>query len=182
MILGIYANKQFFMKKILISILLLAVFAIQPVKLFAADPVKATSSSKIDAELLSAYSVSNNSSLNFGKLIPTAIDGTVVINSAGTSCTETDVIKAAGHTFSAASFTINSAVDVNWTLDAISSQTLKLETDNSVTMSVVNFTPSATSGNTATLKNFTIGATLNVPANKTVGKYTGSFPVTVNFN
>lgn len=170
------------MKKIIALSVLIAFAALMPSRLFAADPLKSTSSSKVDAELLSAYSVSNGTSLNFGKLIPTATDGTVIINAAGTSCTESNVIKAAGHTFSAASFTINSAVDVSWTLDAIANQTLKLETDNNVTMSVTAFTPSATSGNTASAKTFTVGATLNVPANKTVGKYTGSFPVTVTFN
>lgn len=170
------------MKKFLIFIVLIAIVVLMPSRLFAADPLTAPSSAKIDAELLSAYSVSNNTSLNFGKLIPTATDGTVLINAAGTSCIETNVIKAAGHTFSAASFTINSAVDVNWSLGAIANQTLKLETDNNITMSVINFTPSISSGNTATAKNFTVGATLNVPANKTVGKYTGSFPVTVTFN
>lgn len=169
------------MKKIIALSVLIALAAIMPSRLFAADPT-ATASGEIYAEMLSSYAITKGSSLNFGKLIPTSTAGTVVVNAAGTSATEANVVKAAGHTFSAASFTISSAVDVNWSVASIASQTLTHETNTEKTMSVTAFTLSTTSGNTVTNKTFTVGATLNVGANQEIGKYTGSFPVTVTFN
>lgn len=177
-------NHKIIMKKFFILTVLISLVALMPSRLFAADPAiaPAASSAKIDAELLAAYSVTNNSPLNFGKLIPTNISGTVVINPAGTECTVTNVMKAASHTYSAASFTISSPVDVDWTLAAIADQTLKLATNNETTLSVTSITPSISSGNTSSAKIFTVGATLTVPADKTSGIYSGSFPVTVTFN
>lgn len=174
-------NHKKIMKKIIVQTLLIAFVAIMPSRLFAADPT-ATASGEIYAEMLSSYSVTKGSSLNFGKLIPTSTAGTVVINNVGTSCTETNVVKAAGHTFSAASFTISSPTEMTWSVGSIASQELTHETNTNYKMNVVSFTFSATSGNTTTNKTFTVGATLNVGANQEIGKYTGSFPVTVTFN
>lgn len=169
------------MKKIL-SVLLVTAFSLAlPMKGFAADPT-ATASGEIFADVLAAYSVTKGSSLNFGKLIPTSTAGTVVINAAGTTATETNVVKAAGYTFSAASFTISSSVNVNWSVAPISSQTLIHETNPARTMTVNSFSLSASSGNTGTSNTFTVGATLNIGANQEIGKYNGSFPVTVTFN
>jgi len=170
------------MKKYILIMISAALLLALPQKGMAADPT-ASASGEIYADILSAYSVTKGSSLNFGKLIPsTTSTGTVVINAAGTTATETNVVKAAGHTFSAASFTISSSTNVNWSVAPIAAQTLTHETDAARTMTVSSFQLSASSGNTASANTFTVGATLNVGANQEIGRYTGSFPVVVTFN
>lgn len=170
------------MKRFLSILLATAFMLALPMKGLAADPT-ASASGEIYADVLSAYAVTKGSSLNFGRLIPsTTATGTLVVNAAGTTATETNVVKAAGHTFSAASFTISSSTNVNWSVAPIAAQTLTHETDAARTMTVSSFQLSATSGNTSTNNTFTVGATLNVGANQEIGRYTGSFPVVVTFN
>jgi hypothetical protein len=172
------------MKKIIALSVLMALAAIIPFGLFAADPIgTASETGVVEAEMISGFSVTKGASLDFGKLIPTTTSGTVVINATGTTATETNVVKAAGYTFSAATFTITSvSTGVDWTVSPILNQQMSHSTNPAKTMNVTDFVISSTSGNTATANSFSVGATLNVGANQEIGKYRGSFPVTVTFN
>jgi hypothetical protein len=167
------------MKKVILSILAMALVAL-PASVIASSPE--TASSTITADILTAYSVSKTVDLQFGKLIPSASIGTLVLTPGGVA-TATNVTKAANYSATAATFTVSAAVQTNYTVGSIADVTMyKASETSGPSMLVTGFTLSHASGNTADNPTFNVGATLNVGANQSTGSYSGSFPVTVTFD
>lgn len=118
--------------------------------------------------------------LNFGSFCRSNQVQTLTITPAGTAGSSS-VVCSVSNDISADSFTFTSSdLSTSFSVNLPTSPiTLTNGTDN---LSVSNFTPSCTSCTTYNQHaTFTIGATITVPANASVGEYMGSYPVSVTY-
>ncbi len=124
-------------------------------------------------------SISAGADLDFATMAPTGTAGTVTVTPASArSSVDVDLV---GGTPSAASFDVTGDSGANYSVILPSSATL---TSGANTMTVDTFTddtgpnPKLTGGSDT----FNVGATLNVGAAQAAGSYSGTFPVTVNYD
>ena len=141
----------------------------------------ASASSTADAEVVLPIGISNTSGMNFGRVSPTGVAGTVVLNAAGTR-TPTNVDLLSGGTIAPAAFVVRGGASEAYAITLPASATI---TSGANTMTVDNFTHDA--GGSPTLDGtgndgFNVGATLNVGASQPAGSYSGTFSVTVDYN
>jgi hypothetical protein len=169
-------------KKIFVLISLLTVFAMSTFAQGNGTSATATSS----ATIITPISMSSDVPLAFGNLAVNSTAGTVVMTPASptvrTSTGGVTLPQTAG-TYTAAHFIVGGQANSVYTIGLPSSATI---TSSSNTMLVNTFLSSLTS-NSGTLNssgsdNFYVGATLNVNASQPSGTYSGTFPVTVNYN
>lgn len=136
------------------------------------------------AEVITAISISKTADLRFGKFAA-GTGGTVVMSTAGSRSATGAVVLSTIDAGGAASFTVSGAGDATYAVTLPSSATITHSTDSTKTMSIGTFTsnPSSTgtlsSGGSQTLA---VGGTLTVASAQTVGSYTGTFTVSVEYN
>ena len=141
----------------------------------------ASDNANADAEIVAPIGISNTAGLNFGRVSPSGVAGTVVLDTAG-SRTPTNVSLLTGGTVSAATFAVTGSASETYTITLPASATITSGANN---MTVDTFTHNA--GGSPALDgtgndSFNVGATLNVGANQAAGSYTGTFSVTVDYN
>jgi len=141
----------------------------------------ASANSNADAEIVAPIGISNTTGMNFGRVAPTAVAGTVVLDTAS-SRTPTNVDLLTGGTVSAATFAVTGDASETYSITLPASATITSGANN---MTVDSFTHDA--GGSPALDgtgndSFNVGATLNVGANQAAGSYTGTFAVTVDYN
>ncbi|MHC4984433.1 MAG: DUF4402 domain-containing protein [Planctomycetota bacterium] len=117
----------------------------------------ASANSNADAEVVAPIGISNTTGMNFGRVSPTGVAGTVVLDTAG-SRTATNVDLLSGGTVAAAAFAVTGGATL--THDAGGAPALDGTGNDS----------------------FNVGATLNVGAAQAAGSYTGTFSVTADYN
>lgn len=141
-----------------------------------------TQSGNATANIVSAITITQDATLNFGTIVPAASGDTVVIDTAnGKTC---------GATLTCSGASVSGAFHANGT----SGQAVSISTDagTSLTsgvnsMTVTGIAPSIASGTLALVAgvgriDFTVGGTLNVGASQAAGVYNGNYNVTVNYN
>jgi Mat/Ecp fimbriae major subunit len=125
------------------------------------------------AAIVAAISLTQNTNLNFGFVVPsTTTAGTVVLPLSGPPTT------TGGVTY------LNGATLGNWTVTGTSGEPLVVTLDTSDvigTMTITNFVSSAPSTFTAASLTVTVGGTLNVAANQAAGNFSGVYNFTVNY-
>ncbi len=133
----------------------------------------------VTATLLAPISISSSGDMDFGTMVTTGTDGTVIVTPAGArSYTDVDLL---GGSPAAASFDVTGEGNANYSI-TFSSATL---TSSGNSMTVVAFdhdagvNPKLPAGGSET---FNVGATLHVGATQAAGTYSGTFAVTVNYN
>jgi hypothetical protein len=129
--------------------------------------------------------------LDFGKVIPATVSGTVTITPAGVR-TATNGIVLVGNTHQVSQFagqgTNNQRVDISLGANTIqitgpgAPMTVRAFVIGSTPTAVLTTTPQRFRINSATgIFQFPIGATLDVGANQAAGKYTGTWSVTMQY-
>ena len=141
----------------------------------------ASAKSSADAEVVVPIGISNTAGMNFGRVAPTGVAGTVVLDTAGGQ-TATNVDLISGGTVAAARFVVRGGASEGYSITLPASATISSGANN---MTVDSFTHDA--GGSPALDgrgndSFNVGATLNVGAAQAAGTYTGAFAVTVNYN
>jgi hypothetical protein len=122
-----------------------------------------------------AISVAAVQSLEFGSIGNGA--NTVTVDLAGAR-TATDATQLAGGAPQAANFTVTGSGALPFTVSLPASTTITNGTD---TLTVNNFTDNAPANLTAGTANFDVGGDLVIVGGESVGAYTGTFTVTVNY-
>lgn len=150
----------------------------------ATDEVTATSG----ATIVTPISISVTETLQFGSLVSGISGGKIKLGSDGIlALPGGSVVLIASTLVEVPEFTVNGGKDRAFTITLptdLSNQTVT-HTDGATTMALSKFeTASAlsTSLDTDGKKTFKVGATLELAANQTAGVYTGSFPVSVDYN
>jgi len=187
------------MKKVFLSILIIAAFIVLPVSVFAqvsgTTQVTATYANVIDALTLSPAATG----LDFGTFTPGNSGGTVVM--APTSATATGTRTATGTvdlitgttTPTCATYTVTGTKGAAYTVTIPSSAVTLTNSGTAtgtVTMSLSTFTifldalgdTGGTLDASAGTSAFSVGGTLAVASAQTAGSYVGSFDVTVAYN
>ncbi len=137
------------------------------------------------AKIITPITISlENDGLNFGTLVPSGTNGTVVITPAGERNSEdgkVGFIEQEGD-FSAASFKVKGQTDASFSL-TLPDETVQLKSGTN-TMDVTEFNASiGDDGNKigSDGTGFKVGATLSVAGNQEAGTYSGKFDVTVAY-
>ena len=154
----------------------------------------ATGTANVGATILKPISIAKDVDLNFGKVVPGAALGTVVLSplAARTPSGGTTIMATQTGTVAAAQFTVTGEGAATYTLSLPESTTMALTGTPGTTMTVDEFTSdletvegiatlTGTAGGSGT-KVIKVGATLNVGANQPQGVYSGTFEVTVAYN
>jgi hypothetical protein len=137
----------------------------------------ASNTGTAQAAIVSAITVTPNTNLNFGFIVPTATAGTLVVPPTGAP-TATNVTY------------LNGAAAGNWTATGTSGQPMVVTFDASDTlagpgpsMTINAFTTDAPATFTSGSVTFHVGATLAVGTSgaQTAGNYSGTYTVTVNY-
>ncbi len=141
----------------------------------------ASATSNADAEVVAPIGISNTTGMNFGRVAPTGVAGTVVLDTAS-SRANTNVDLLSGGTVAAAAFDVTGGASETYSITLPASTTI---TSGGDTMTVDTFTHDG--GGAPALDgtgndSFNVGATLNVGAAQAAGTYTNTFAVTVNYN
>lgn len=156
---------------------ILAGTAVLAVGLSATGANAATATANANAEIVAAISITEDTELNFGTIVPGAAASTVQLTPAG------GVTCGAGLTCSgttaAGAFTATGTAGYAVNIGVVASTTLTSGANN---MTLDSFAASAA---TATLTggtaSFTVGGTLHVGASQAPGVYTGTYDVSVNY-
>ena len=134
----------------------------------------------LDISLPNYFEHDTGAKLDFGTFCRSNQVQTLTVTPAGTAGSSSVVCPVGGN-ISADSFTFTSSdlstsFSVNLPTSPVS---ITNGTDN---LSVSNFTPSCSSCTTTNrVATFSVGATISVPANASVGEYTGTYPVSVTY-
>lgn len=137
------------------------------------------------AKIITPITISlENDGLNFGTLVPSGTNGTVVLTPAGERSSEGNKVGFIDQEsdFSAASFLVKGQENASFSL-ALPKETVQLKNGNN-TMDVTSFQASiGEDGNTIASSgtDFTVGATLSVAGDQGAGTYSGQFDVTVAY-
>jgi hypothetical protein len=168
----------------LLASLFVMVLATQRVNAQNSDDAQANATATIVAPI----SITKDIDLQFGKIVRSTSDGTVVIDASATPTPEyTNVSAFTGAgvlSVTAAKFTVNGETGYTYTITLPDDNTVTISGPGEEDMTVTGFTsnPDGTgvlAGGTQTLY---VGATLNVGENQAAGDYTGTFNVTVAYN
>jgi hypothetical protein len=169
------------MKKLtLVALAVLALVVLAPSGAFAQS---ASASSDANANILTAISIANNLSLEFGNIAACGTASVVRVTPAGArSVTSGCAVAAAGGTVRAADFTVSGDATQTYAITLPASATLTSGV-NTMTVDTFASTPSGTgtigAGGTQTL---TVGADLHVGVSQAAGAYAGTFSVSVVYN
>lgn len=145
---------------------------------FAQDASSDSGTATVNAEIVSPITISDGTSLDFGRIIGTALGGTVTVNADDTRTFSNDDMAVPSTTVSAATFTVTAATGYSYSI-AIPDVNLTGAGDDMV----VEFTSSlgATSSGTGASQDLIVGGTLNVNAAQAQGSYSGDVKVTVAY-
>jgi hypothetical protein len=158
--------------------------AIAVASLFVASIHAAQAPANVTATAITPITISKTADLRFGKF-SALTGGTVVVSTAGARSATGAVILSSTDAGGAAAFTVSGDPNATYAITLPSTATITHTTDATKTMSVGTFTsnPSGTgtlsAGGSQTLN---VGATLTVSGAQTVGSYTGTFDVAVEYN
>jgi hypothetical protein len=146
------------------------------------DSYAATASSNATATVITPIAISNTQDLAFGSFSTTAAAQTVTISAAGAR-SSVGAIVVPSSTFSASSFNVTGSGTLTYSITLPSNGTVTV-TGPGTAMPVNTFTsnPSGTGALTAGAQTLTVGATLSTNSPQTVGAYSGSFNVSVDYN
>lgn len=168
------------MKKIayVLSSIAIASIVVTPAAKAASATANAT------ATVMTPISISKTADLRFGKF-SALTGGTVVIAHGGGRSAGGAVVLSTTDAGGAASFNVAGDANATYAITLPNNATITHSVDNTKTMSVGSFTsnPSGTgtlSGAGTQVVN--VGATLTVGNAQTVGSYTGTFDVSVEYN
>ena len=142
----------------------------------------ATGSASAAVTVARPITITKNTDLSFGRVVPDASTaGTVVIGTGADTATPTTVHMVTGGTITRAKFTVGGEGGQAYSI-ALPGSALSLggPTVDTWTTDVASPVISGTLGSAGT-QIFYVGATLHVPANQAAGSYTGSFNVTVTY-
>lgn len=154
----------------------------------AAANAQASANGTATAVIVTPISIAPNATLNFGNIAVTTLGGagTVTVSSAGART------KSGGVTFPAqtgspiaGSFDVSGTANYTYAITLPANNTVVLtRVSGTETMAVNSFETNTASPqlNGSGNQTFNVGATLSVAANQAAGSYTGSYPVTVNYN
>jgi hypothetical protein len=137
----------------------------------------ATATGNASATVLTPIAVSETTALNFGTLSANASGGSVLITAAGVRTPSGTVVVTSG-AFSAAAFTVTGTGNATFGITYPSAFNVS---NGANTMSVT-----VAGASTGTLASGTVvvpvGGTLTVGAAQAAGAYTGTYPLTVEYN
>jgi hypothetical protein len=173
-------NKIFF--------ILILLFSFSGIDMLAqvASPVSVTG--HIMAEVISVFSASETSQMNFGRFSPGPEGGLIVLTPEGTISVLGSVFSGTGM-HNAASFNITGDNNATFSISIPMAPVILAHTSSARTMLVTDWVSQPSSGiNAGMLRNGTqvayVGATLNVGTlnDNPVGIYTGTYAITFDFN
>lgn len=161
---------------------ILAVFAF--VTLAATSSfAQASTTATAGATIIAPIAISHVADMNFGRLVPSGVAGTVTLATDGSVLAAGGVATAPGVTTAAASFHVTGEGTSSISI-AVSPASVPVKgagTDMTLTNWSVN--PGATGSLTAGALDIAVGGRLSVGINQTAGSYTSDpFTVTVNYN
>ena len=167
------------MKKVLISAAALVVLALT----HSANAQAATATGTANAKVLAPIAISAGTPLNFGSIAASAALGTVVMTPAGVRSATGGVglVTDGSNAPTSGVFTVTGAAGIGFSITLPVSTTLT-GPGPAMTVNAFASTPSGTGTLTAGTATVNVGATLNVAASQVAGTYTGTYPVTVNYN
>jgi Domain of unknown function (DUF4402) len=169
------------MKKTLISAAIVAAVAFTQAanaQGFNSSTVNANASARI----ITPIQITSPTGLNFGDVVPSASAGTVVLTPAGGRSATAGATLGSGTGVATAAFNVTGQASAAYTIVLPVSATISSGSNN---MTVGTFLSSiGTTGalNVGGTQSFNVGATLSVGASQATGTYTGTFPVSVNYN
>jgi hypothetical protein len=145
----------------------------------------ASGASEVGARIITPIAIENNAPLEFGNLLETGSQYTVILDPVTGTTTGASRPTGLEGTIQAASFTVTGEINATYSI-SVPSEAVTLDngiegTANSMTLD--NFVSSKYTGTISeTGDTFTVGANLTVNASQAAGNYTGTFNVTVNYN
>lgn len=152
--------------------------------IMTAPPVLAASAqATVSVKVVRHVSIANKSNMSFGYLSAGAAAGSVVLQQDGSRNPTGGVILESGGSSTPASFTAEGEPNASFAISLPAAITMADSAGN--VMTVDDFTSS--SGNNATFDDngrhqLSVGARLHVNPNQTLGDYTGSMQISVNYN
>lgn len=166
----------------------------RPAKFFQPRPLRplralrrwlAVAACVLGASAVQAQTIANTGGLSFGSFVAGSGGTIAVATNGGRSKTGGVMLVAQGGSSTAAQFIVSGTANATYVITLPSDATVALSDGNGHSMAVNSFVsyPSATgtlSG--AGTQILSVGATLTVGNAQAPGSYTGSFPVTVNYN
>lgn len=132
---------------------------------------------------VSALTLSNTQGIGFGAFAAGA-GGSVVISPSGARSARGDVVLVSSDLGRPAQFTVSGDPDFTYSITMPTDGAIVLSDGAGHSMTISTFTSSpALTGqlSVAGTQQISVGATLNVGASQPAGNYSGSFPVTVNY-
>lgn len=148
----------------------------------------ASATGEIFAEVISVFSATQTSQLNFGKFSPGPQGGEIILTPEGSVLTLGSIFKGPG-THNAGSFYVSGDIDAAYSISLPDEPVVITNTSSAKSMLVDNWVSVPVAGTgTGLLQNGAqtvyIGATLKVGTieENPVGMYTGSYTVTFDFN
>lgn len=178
------------MKTKILLVLVVAVIAAIPAKLFA------QTSTTADARLFEPISLTKTAELHFGAMTSPTSAATCTVSTANARTADAAItlINSTSFPVSAAAFLVSGALNATYAI-TLSTATITVSDGASHTMDIDNLKVLSTNvvgdqtagyngklGTGGGTDTFTIGGTLNVGANQTAAAYTATFDVSVAYN
>lgn len=167
------------MKKLLVGAATIAILFLT----HSANAQAATTNGTATAKVLAPIAIAAGANLNFGSVAASAALGTVVITPAGARSVTGGVgaVTDGANSPTSGVFTVTGAAGIGFSITLPATATITSGV-NTMTVNAFTSTPSGTGTLVAGTATVNVGATLNVAANQVAGSYTGTYPVTVNYN
>jgi hypothetical protein len=168
------------MKKIFLSIVVLAAVVALPSRVMAVDIITPADAK---AKIIVPIQLANSNSLDFGTISTSATAGTVTLTPAGASSI-TGGVTLLNSTKTAASFTVTGLASATYTVTLPAAAATLTDVESSTYTMTVDAWANSTAGTLSSLgtQDFTVGGTLHVGASQGAGTYKGTFNVTVAYN
>ena len=154
----------------------------------AQDPLHASVTGHVSAEVITTFSAVETSQMNFGRFSPGPFGGQIILTPQGTISVMGSVVRASGIQ-SAASFSVTGDSNYSFSINLPKSPAILTNTTSAKTMIVGKWVsvPSPSPGTGVMQNGFLavyVGATLEVGTlnDNPVGIYTGSYTITFDFN
>jgi hypothetical protein len=146
---------------------------------------EATEASDAAARIITILEITNDGSLHFGDIVPSAAAGTVTVSPAGARTKDGGVTLLSQYTtHQPAQFTVNGQDEAEYSINLPTDtpEPVKLSLTGADDMEVTAFTHNAVGELDGGSEQFEVGATLNVNASQAPGLYQGTFNVNVIYN
>jgi hypothetical protein len=149
----------------------------------SANAQAATGTGTATAKVLAPIAIAAGANLNFGTIASGAV-GTVVVTSAGARSATGGVglVTDGANAPTAGVFTVTGAAGYGFSITLPVGTASITSGANSMTVGTFTSTPSGSGTLVAGTATVNVGGTLNVGLNQAAGAYTGTYPVTVNYN